>query len=82
MPNEQSSLHPAHVERNVAIQKLREQANQIATSVTAMHPLVPALADAPVQAEFLKALFELTKNVEVIKKQLLKLEKRDDSPLL
>jgi hypothetical protein len=70
------------VERNEGIQKLREQANLIATNVTAMHPLVPALTDAPVQTELLKALYELTKNVEVIKKQLLKLEKRDDSSLL
>jgi len=30
----------------------------------------------------LKALYERTKNVEVVKKQLLKLEKRDDSPAL
>jgi hypothetical protein len=30
----------------------------------------------------LRALFELTKQVEVIKKHLLKLEKRDDSALL
>lgn len=70
------------MERVAGIQKLREQANQIATHVTAMHPLVSGLADPPTQGELLKALYELTKNVEVVKKQLLKLEKRDDSALL
>ncbi len=70
------------MERNAAIEKIREQANQIATNVTAIHPLVPGLADPPTQAELLKALYELTKNVEVVKKQLLKLEKRDDSSLM
>jgi len=70
------------MERNVVIQKIRERVNQIAANVTAVHPLVPGLADPPTQAELLKALYELTKNVEVFKKQLLKLEKRDDSPAL
>ena len=67
------------MERNVAILQIREQANQIAVNVTAIHPLVPGLADPPTQGELLKALYELTKNVEGVKKQLLKLEKRDDS---
>jgi|GEM_PF-1959360 len=74
--------HPDHVELNSVIQKIREQVNQIATNVTAIHPLVPGLADPPTQGELLKALYELTKNVEVVKKQLLKLEKRDDSAAL
>jgi hypothetical protein len=70
------------MEQKEAIQKLRGEVNKIAATVTAMHPLVPGLADPPTQAELLKALYELTKNVEVVKKQLLKLEKRDDSALL
>lgn len=67
------------MERNATIEKLRVQVGQIATLVTSIHPLVPGLADASGQAEVLRALFELTRNVEVIKKQLLKLEKRDGS---
>ncbi|MDB6037849.1 MAG: hypothetical protein JWM99_1690 [Verrucomicrobiales bacterium] len=67
------------MERIEAIQKIREQTNQIASNVTAIHPLVPGLADSVAQGELLKALYELTKNVEVIKKHLLKLEKRDGS---
>jgi hypothetical protein len=67
------------MERIEAIQKIREQTNQIASNVTAIHPLVPGVADPGTQGELLKALYELTKNVEVIKKHLLKLEKRDAS---
>jgi hypothetical protein len=69
-------------ESKPAIKDLREHANQIASHVTAMHPLVPKLADPPVQAELLRALFELTKQVEVVKKHLLKLERRDESTSL
>jgi hypothetical protein len=43
---------------------------------------VPKLGDAAAQGEIYKALFELTKQVEVVKKHLLKLEKRDDSTVL
>ncbi len=70
------------MERNQAIRVMRDHVNQIATTVTALHPLVPQLADPPIQAELFKALFELTKQVELVKKHLLKLEKRDDSSSL
>lgn len=70
------------MERQQAIQDIRERVNQIASSVTGIHPHVTKLADAPTQAELFKALFELTKQVEVIKKHLLKLERRDDSTVL
>jgi hypothetical protein len=75
-------LHVQAKPVNPAIQELRELANTIASQVTAMHPLVPKLADPAAQAEVFKALFELTKQVEVVKKHLLKLERRDDSALL
>ncbi len=70
------------MERNEAIAEIRNRANQISANVTAIHPLTPKLADATTQAELMKALYELTKQVEVVKKHLLKLEKRDDSGLL
>jgi hypothetical protein len=47
-----------------------------------MHPLTGQLDDAPTRTEVLKALFELTKQVEVVKKHLIKLEKGDDSKIL
>jgi len=65
-----------------AVQRIRTTCNEVSAAITSIHPLVPKLADAPAQAEILKALFELTKQVEVVKKHLLKLEKRDDSTVL
>ena len=65
-----------------AIQDLRERSNEISRVVTTMHPIVPKLGDPAAQGEILRALFELTKQVEVVKKHLLRIEKRDDSAAL
>ena len=70
------------MDRPAAIKQIRAACQQIATGVTSIHPLLPALADEPTKAEIVKALFELTKNVEIVKKQVMRLEKRDDSSLL
>jgi len=70
------------MESAAPLQQLREECHAIASAVTRMHPLVPALGDKPAQDEILKALFGLTREVEVVKKQLLKVERRDDSALL
>jgi hypothetical protein len=70
------------MERTDAIREIREKTNEIAARVTAIHPLAGKLNDAPTQGELMKALYELTKQVEVVKKHLLKLEKRDDSTVL
>jgi hypothetical protein len=64
------------------ISQIRAETVLLAGAVTRIHPLVPGLQDAPTQAEILKALFELTKQVEVVKKQLMRLEKRDENALL
>lgn len=70
------------MDRAAAIQQIRTACNQLSAGVTGIHPLVPALADQATQDEIFKALFELTKNVETVKKQLLRLEKKDESGLL
>jgi len=67
---------------NPAIEQIKELCHQISRALMQIHPLVPQLNDPPTQAEILKASYELTKQVEVIKKHLLKLAKRDDSTAL
>lgn len=67
---------------NEAVRDLRTKSEEIGRMVTSMHPLVPKLGDPAAQGEIYKALFELTKQVEVVKKHLLKIEKRDDSTVL
>ena len=76
------SLYRKNVEMNEAARELKGKSEEIGRMVTSMHPLVPKLGDAAAQGEIYKALFELTKQVEVVKKQLLKLEKQDDSTVL
>ena len=70
------------MDRATAIHQIREHCNAISTAGMKLHPLLPALDDEPTKAEIVKALFEITKHVEVVKKQVMRLEKRDDSALL
>ena len=69
------------MDRPTATSQIRMICNDLSAGITRIHPLLPALDDEPTKAEIIKALFELTKNVEVVKKQLMKLERRDDSSL-
>jgi len=62
-----------------AIAQLRDSSNTIAKQVTAMHPVVPKLENPDAQNEIFRALFELTRAVEVVKKHLIKVEKQDNS---
>ena len=64
------------------IAEIRQRADAIGKIITELHPLTPKLERPDAQAEILRALFELTKQVEVIKKQLLRVEKDDQSKLL
>jgi len=70
------------MDRTTAITDIRAACNQIASGITGIHPLLPALGDEPTKSEIIKALFELTKNVETVKKHVMRLEKRDESALL
>lgn len=69
------------MDRPTASQQLREHCNTVAVAVMKMHPLLNALGDDATKGEIVKALYEVTKNIEVVKKQVMRLEKRDDSAL-
>jgi hypothetical protein len=70
------------MDRSEVISHMRSTCNQISAAVTSLHPQLPNLNAPATQAEILKALFELTKQVEVVKKQLIRLEKDDGSSLV
>jgi len=70
------------MDRATASPQIREHCNTASMAVMKIHPLLNALGDDTTKAEIVKALFEITKNVEVVKKQVMRLEKRDDSALL
>lgn len=70
------------MDRATASQEIREHCNTVSTVGMKIHPLLNALGDDATKGEIVKALFEITRNVEVVKKQVMRLEKRDDSALL
>lgn len=70
------------MDKSEAIKELRARADEMSRVVTSMHPLVGNLQNPPAQNEIIRALFELTKQVEVIKKHLLRAQKGDDSTFL
>ena len=70
------------MDRTAASQQIKEHCNTVSLAVMKLHPLLNALGDDATKGEIVKAIYELTKNVEVVKKQVMRLEKRDDSALL
>jgi len=70
------------MDKPAAIRQIRDACNNLSRELMRLHPAVPALADKEAQDEIYKTIFELTKQVEVIKKRLAKLEAKDDSALL
>ncbi len=65
-----------------ATKALRSRSDEISAIVTTMHSAVRDLGNPAVQGEILRALFELTKEVEVVKKHLIRLKKGDNSTVL
>ncbi len=70
------------MDKAAAIKQIRDVCNNVSRELMRIHPAVPALAEKEAQDEIFKTLFELTKQVEIIKKRLAKLEAKDDSALL
>ena len=70
------------MDRVAGIKQIREVCNNVARELMRIHPAVPALAEKEAQDEIFKTLFELTKQLEIIKKRLAKLEAKDESSLL
>ena len=70
------------MDKAAAIKQIRDVCNNVSRELMRIHPAVPALAEKEAQDEMFKTLFELTKQVEIIKKRLAKLEAKDESPLL
>ncbi len=65
-----------------ATRTLRARSDDISRIVTGMHPIVGQLGNPAEQGEILRALFELTKQVETVKKRLIRMEKEDGSTSL
>jgi hypothetical protein len=57
-----------------AIERLKKSCHMMGAEMMTMHPATAALADQPSKDEIYKTLFEITKQVEIIKKRLRKLQ--------
>lgn len=70
------------MDRPAAISQIREAAKNIALQFMKIHPALPKLGDEETMKECLKAMHEMTVQLETIKKKVGKLERSDDSSLL
>jgi len=65
--------------RDEAITRIQTTCQTISLEMMKIHPATRALDDAAVQAIIVKAAHQLTVELEVIKKQVIRLQQRDDS---
>jgi hypothetical protein len=70
------------MDRSQAIHEIKDACKNIAREMMRINPAIGSLGDTTVQGELYQAIYQLTKEVETIKKKVIKLEARDDSSLL
>jgi recombinational DNA repair protein RecR len=70
------------MEKEAAIGQIRQACKNIGMELMRIHPAVPGLGNKEAQDEIYKVLFELTKQIEIIKKRVGKLESGTDTPEL
>jgi hypothetical protein len=62
-----------------AIAQIQTACREIALQMMKIHPAIPHLEDPQTKADCIQAAHQLTTELEVIKKKLIKLQQRDDS---
>ncbi len=67
------------MEREQAIEQIQQSAKQIALQLMQIHPVVPSLEEETIQSKVLHSLHQITVELEIVKKQLIMLQKRDGS---
>ena len=70
------------MEQAEAIQVIQDACADIAREMMKITPAVSALQDEKTKEKMFQTLYELTANVETIKKQVGKISKSDDTVLL
>ena len=67
------------MDRDTAVSQIRKACHGISLELMKINPAVCTLGDKEAQDEIYRAVFELTKEVETIKKRLARLERSDES---
>lgn len=70
------------MESEEAIKNIQEACKQIALQFMKIHPAIAKLGDDATQKTCLESVHRMTTDLEIIKKHLLILQKRDDSNAL
>ena len=65
--------------RPEASEKIKASCKAIALEMIDLNPTIASLDDTETQEALYEASYELTKQLEIIKKHVIKLERRDDS---
>ncbi|MEK7686486.1 MAG: hypothetical protein AAB466_13805 [Verrucomicrobiota bacterium] len=65
------------MDQQTGIEEIRQACHQIGRELMRIHPAVPSLGEKALQDEIYQILFRLTKEVETIKKRLIKLENQE-----
>jgi phosphoenolpyruvate-protein kinase (PTS system EI component) len=76
-----STFSTATMKPEEAAEQIQKACTVISTEMMKILPATSALGNKPVQDEIIKAQYQLTKDVEMIKKLLRRL-KNEDQPLL
>lgn len=69
------------MDRQASIQQIKKACSNVAAELMKIHPAIPALGHAQAQEEIIKAVFQLTKELETIKKKVALVEKQKETPL-
>jgi len=68
--------------RDEAIEQIQAACREIALQMMKVHPAIRHLDDEATRTDCVKAAHQLTTELETIKKKLIRLQNRDDSPEL
>lgn len=71
-----------NMERQQAIDQIKETCNLLSKDMMKIQPLIRHLQDKETEAKMFETVFNLTTNIESIKKLAIKLQGKDSSTLL
>ena len=67
------------MDRSKASEKIKECCKTIALEMMELNPAIASLDDSDTQEALFEASYELTKQLEIIKKRVIKLERHDEN---
>lgn len=68
------------MDRAEAITKIKDACKGMAIDLMKITPAIPHLNDKATQDELFQTVYRLTKDIEIIKKRVIKLETSQDTP--